>query len=72
MKQGSAKARPLCGAAAVAALVAAVALGSCGGGPGGPQPIPTGGHAMGTMAQLVLDGTGDSHPLASLGLCVFL
>ena len=67
MKQGSAKARPLCGAAAVAALVAAVALSSCGGGPGGPQPIPTGGHAMGTMAQLVLDGMTAEQALAAQG-----
>lgn len=67
MKQGSAKARPLCGAAAVAALVAAVALGSCGGGPGGPQPIPTGGHTMGTMAQLVFDGMTAEQALAAQG-----
>lgn len=67
MKQGSAKARPLCGAAAVAALVAAVALSSCGGGPGGPQPIPTGGHAMGAMAQLVLDGMTAEQALAAQG-----
>lgn len=67
MKQGSAKARPLCGAAAVAALVAAVALSSCGGEPGGPQPIPTGGHAMGTMAQLVLDGMTAEQALAAQG-----
>ena len=67
MKQGSAKARTLGGAAAVAALMAAVALSSCGGGPGGPQPIPTGGHAMGAMAQLVLDGMTAGQALAAQG-----